>query len=303
MHGLNESEGCVRMIATHSTQNVKDHLSQAFADELVQVESENKNTLSKVQNASDTQLLLPGRNFAHNTQSGLNPVVDAASYLFSVLGKLKQLKAYHHLSLLKDELILEINTFQESLQTQAYNAEYAIVCRYILCATFDDIISNTVWGSQGQWESHSLLNSFNPEGHQEDKFFTIMERAVKEPNIYIDLMELMYICLSSGYKGHYRATEHSQYQLEQIHNHLFKHIRAYRGNFSKALSPAPFKFSKIAKKSRKNNTSFLLIGIVTTCVIMTIFISLGYLMDVISNEAYSNILQIENTVSHDNSRL
>ena len=130
-----------------------------------------------------------------------------------------------------------------------------------------------------------------------------MERTIKEPALYIDLMELMYICLSMGYKGQYRSTEHSQYQLEQITNNLYKHIRAYRGSFSKTLSPTSLKTAKPAATSaQQRNTSPFFIFIVTACIIMTIFVSLGYLMDVISNEAYKNIAQLGKPVLHENSK-
>lgn len=245
-----------------------------------------------------SQLLLPSRIVTHNTKAGLNPLVDAAGYLFSVLGKLKNLKSYRRLNTLQQELIQEINSFQEAVKNNGYNVEYVIVCRYVICATFDDIISNTSWGSQGIWDSHSLLAAFNQDTQHQDKFFTIMERAVKEPALYIDLMELMYLCLSMGYKGQYRSTEHSQYQLEQITNNLYKHIRAYRGNFSKTLSPTPLKTAKKTTSKIKNKTSLIFIFVVTACVIMAIFIGLGYLMDVISNEAYKNIAQIQQPVLH-----
>ena len=130
-----------------------------------------------------------------------------------------------------------------------------------------------------------------------------MERAIKDPALYIDLMELMYLCLSMGYKGQYRATEHSQYQLEQITNNLYKHIRAYRGSFTKTLSPTPLKPPKPANKiAKEGSPSLLFIFFVTACIIMTIFVSLGYLMDVISNEAYKNIAQLGKTDSHQTSR-
>ena len=125
-----------------------------------------------------------------------------------------------------------------------------------------------------------------------------MELAIKEPALYIDLMELMYLCLSMGYKGKYRATEHSQYQLEQITHNLYKHIQAYRGNFSKALSPVPLRSPKSnTKLATRPQTSVIFIFIITFCIIMAIFIALSYLTDVISNEANKSIAQYEKTVS------
>ncbi len=290
------------MNATFNQTAKEDH-SLSLAVESAQSGHENDGSISKVQNLnSNSQFLLPSRNVTHNPKAGLNPIVDAAGYLFSVIGKLKNLKSYRQLNKLQTELVQEINTFQEAVKNHGYSTEYIIVCRYILCATIDEIISNTPWGSQGQWDSHSLLAAFNQDTQHQDKFFTIMERAIKEPALYIDLMELMYFCLSLGYKGQYRTTEHSQYQLEQITNNLYKHIRAYRGNFSKILSPTPLKAVKpSARAASQRKASFSFIFVVTACIIMTIFVSLGYLMDVMSNEAYKNLSQFENPVSHETS--
>lgn len=247
-------------------------------------------------------LLLQSRTVSHNTKAGLNPIVDAAGYLFSVIGRLKHLKSYRQFNKLQMELIQEINSLHETIKNQGYSTEYVVVCKYILCATIDEIISNTSWGGEGLWDSYCLLGALNQDTQHHDKFFSIMERTMKEPSTYIDLMELMYLCLSMGYKGQYRTTEHSQYQLEQITNNLYKHIRAYRGSFSKTLSPSSIKTHKTpAKSAHSRNTPLSFIFIVTACIIMTIFVSLGYLMDVISNEAYKSIAQPGSTISYQTS--
>lgn len=279
------------MIATHNQTN---HLNLSnLLDEVTDAPSEQTTAVSTLTHTS--QLLLSNRFATHTPHAGLNPLVDAAGYLFSVLGKLKQLKSYRQLSKLQKELLQEMVAFQEAIKNRNYNPEYILVCRYALCATFDDIIANTSWGGQGGWDSFSLLTALNQDTQHQDKFFTILERAIKEPIFYIDLMEFMYICLSMGYKGQYRATEHSQYQLDQITNSLYKHIQAHRGHFSKVLSPTPFKTpASITKMRKKNRFSLPFIFCITACIIMTIFISLGYLTDVISNEAYNLFAHTEN---------
>jgi type VI secretion system protein ImpK len=273
------------MIATHNQQAQPTDFSDA---------PENETSLSNVKNIDVApQTLLTSRIMTHHPKAGINPIVDAAGFLISILGKLKQIQSYRQLSKLQKELVQEINVFQETVKTHTHNPEYMVVCRYVLCATLDDIIANTPWGGQGQWDTYSLLAAFNQDTQHQDKFFTILERAIKEPAFYIDLMELMYICLSMGYKGQYRATEHNQYQLEQITHNLYKHIRAYRGSFSKTLSPTPLKASKAATKPLQNKTPLLFVFVVTACIIMTIFVGLGYLMDVISNEAFKNMVHIQ----------
>ena len=284
------------MVATHNQHTTKDNTPVRPSHE-----AGGETALSKIGNPiSSAALLLPSRIVSHHPKAGLNPLVDAAGYIFSILGKLKHAKSYRQLNKLQTELVQEVNLFQETAKHHNYNSEYIIVCRYVVCAIIDDIISNTAWGAHGQWDSYSLLAAFNQDTQHQDKFFTIMERAIKEPALYTDLMELMYIALSMGYKGQYRATEHSQYQLEQITNSLYKHIRAYRGSFSKTLSPTPLKANKSTPRpAPENRSSLLFIFFVTACVVMTIFVSLGYLMDVISNEAYEHITQIQNAVSRE----
>ncbi len=274
-------------------------VTDIIQEELLQ---ENNNVIHKF---SDLNVIAPfslscNRIVTHSANAGLNPLADAAASLFSILGKLKQLPVYRQLSKLQKELIQEVNSFHETISQLNYNAEYIAVCRYIICATIDDIIANTPWGGQNQWDHYSLLTAFNQDTQHQDKFFIILERAIKEQTLYIDLMELMYISLSFGYKGQYRSTEYSQYQLEQITHQLYKHIQVYRGNFSRTLSPTPIKNSVIKnqKLAKKNKFSPLLAILITAYIILIIFVSLDFLTDVISNEAYQPIAEVKNLVSH-----
>lgn len=293
------------MIGIQTNQATTNHTASDLPAEEANTSSNNTIALSQFKTQNNSAAKHLAKHFIiHSPKAGLNPLVDAASYLFTLIGELKQqTNDYRQLSQLQKELIQEIKHFQDAINHHGYNAEYILISRYILCATLDDIIANTSWGGQGQWDSYSLLLAFNQDAQHQDKFFTILERALKEPPLYIDLMELIYICLSMGYKGQYRSTEHSQYQLEQITNNLYKHIRSHRGSFSKTLSPVPLKTPKLTlKASLQSSTSILFIFMITACVVMTIFIGLDYLMDVISNEAYKNISQIKTAVSKETIR-
>lgn len=242
--------------------------------------------------SSQQQLVLPSKFITHHPKAGINPLVDAAAYLFSIMGKLKQIKSYRNLSKLQQELIQEIHIFQDAVKAQGYSSEYLLVSRYALCATLDDIISNSSWGSQGQWDSYGLLTTLNQEPVQQDRFFILLDRVSREPNLYIDVMELMYLCLSFGYKGSYRITEFSLSQLEQITNALYKRIRTQRGDFSKTLSPFPIKATSSLYKTPVKKAPLWVIVAVTLSIILGIFIVLGYLLDNLSNQAYRELIEI-----------
>jgi type VI secretion system protein ImpK len=248
-------------------------------------------------NTADS-LTLPHQFIVHHPKAGLNPLVDAAAYLFSVIGKLKQLKSYRHLSKLQKELITAINQFQDLAKARGYSSEYILVSRFALCVTLDDVIGNTLWGGQGQWDTYNLLSVFNQDTMNNERFFVILERVIKDPVQYIDVMELMYLCLSLGFKGSYRATEFGNNQLELIINALYKRIRRHHGDFSKTLAPYPLKIHPQTKSVRQG-ISVWSVSIATAAIILMIFLGLGYMLDTISRQAYDELMHIGNSLLYE----
>lgn len=288
------------------TNNENDTLEELYEESLgVRKKNEPKEppfTLTKNTAAIDphsNQILLHSKFITHNPKAGLNPLVDAAAYLFSSIGKLTFLKSYRSLHKLQKELITEINTFQETAKAQGYSSEYILVSRYAVCATVDDIITHTSWGGEGQWDNYSILTVFNQEATQPDRFFLILERIVKDPGLYIDVMEFMYICLSLGYKGNYRSSIYGNYQLEKITHSLYRHIRSYHGDYTKVLSPYPVKQPSITAKKKPRNISYTFAFLTTASIIMSLFIGLGYILDTTSNQTYQELLHIGKSIFYE----
>lgn len=263
--------------------------------DILSIRSESSEDVSLVSSVHSevSELLSRGKFISHHPKAGVNPLVDSAAYLFSLIGRLKQIRSLRHLNKLHKELVTEINTFQDVAKTYGYSSEYILVSRYALCATLDDVITTTTWGSQGQWDNYSMLAAFNQESAQQERFFIILERLIKDPGLYIELMEFMYLCLTLGFKGSYRHTEFGNNQFEQICHVLYKRIRAHQGDVSRALSPFPIKptvTSLRAKVQKKPAIGFAMV--LTACIILVVFIGLGVLLDTISNQTYQELLHI-----------
>jgi type VI secretion system protein ImpK len=250
-----------------------------------------------------TQLLLSSKLITHTASAGLNPLVDAAAYLFSVMGKLKHIKSYRDFKKLQTELVHEIELFQQNAAVNCshsqYAAEYISVARYAICVTLDDIISDTPWGSQGAWEKYNLLTAFNQAAISRDSFFIILERLVRDPDIYIEVMEFMYICLSLGFKAHHNRTTFSQEQLEQIINALYKRIRAYRGNFSKILSPYQIKPRASKNHFATKKIPVWMVVLLSVNFLAALFAGAKYFLDRSSNQVYNNLIQTEKSVPYE----
>lgn len=244
-----------------------------------------------------TQQLLTSKPLIHRPESGLNPLVDAAAYLFSIMGKLKHIKSYKRLDKLHDELVREIKNFQETIEAyrhyKEYLAEYIHISCYVLCAALDDIIFHTPWGAKGKWDEYSLLVFFNKEQLSPESLLIILERLVCDPAIYIDMIEFIYICLNLGFKCHYNAFEFSHEQLEQIINSLYKRIRAHRGNFNKILSPNSIRPPRQSHINSKKMPSWLVI-IIASSIFITFFAIGKYVVDHTLNQSDQRTTQKRN---------
>jgi type VI secretion system protein ImpK len=283
--------------------NVSDDLPATaltpHEDELATTEVSVANALTHFN--PTTQQLLSSKIIIHTPEAGLNTLVDAAAYLFSIMGKLKHIKSYRRLDKLSLELKQEIENFQQNASTcnAEYMAEYIPVACYALCVTLDDIIANTSWGSQGKWDQYSLLVTFNQDTISRDSFFIILERLISDPDHYIDLMEFMYICLSLGFKGHYKHSTFDHEQLEQIINVLYKRIRTYRGDFSKVLSPFIIRPRTTSKQSFMQKIPIWLVTLLSINIIIGLFAGAGYLLDMSSNQTYQNLNGMEKSAPYE----
>ena len=77
---------------------------------------------------------------------------------------------------------------------------------YALCATIDDLVLNTPWGSAIGWGAASLTATFHREARAGDQFFDQLERLSRNPAPNLPTIELMYLCLSLGFMGRYRRS-------------------------------------------------------------------------------------------------
>ena len=116
----------------------------------------------------------------------------------------------------------------DRLRTAAVSREDALVARYVLCTFVDTAVLNTPWGSQSDWASQSLLVMFHKEVSGGEKFFEILDRVRGNPARYIDLIELIFVCLALGYEGMYRHDPSGQSRLGELQHDLYRVIRDHR---------------------------------------------------------------------------
>lgn len=173
-----------------------------------------------------------------NTSHGLNPLINAASMLIAVFDKTRASVSHPDVSGLHQRLVNEIKLFETRAREQGIKPELVLSARYVLCTVLDEAVLNTPWGAESAWTQRTLLSLFHNETAGGEKFFLILDRMRHMPAENIEILELMYLCLSMGFEGKYRVIHRGKEMLEQTRDELFNIIRNYRGEFERALSPS-----------------------------------------------------------------
>lgn len=170
----------------------------------------------------------------------VNPLVAAASPLLAIATQLSELTAAPNLTQLHQDLSHEIKAFESKAHNLGYRAQLILAARYLLCATLDEIILNTPWGKDSEWRSQNLLITFQREPWGGDRFFLILERCSEDPALYLDILELGYLCLSLGFQGRYQGAQ-KMHGLAAFIDNLYDVIRHQRGTATRRLltSAAP----------------------------------------------------------------
>lgn len=170
-------------------------------------------------------------------KQSLNKLVSAATELTALIGELRHTVQHADPSKLRNSIIDQIRKFETTAQQEGQASEVVLSARYVLCASLDEAVLNTPWGPESGWAQHSLLSAFHNETSGGEKVFLILDRLLQTPAQYIDILELIYLCLSQGFSGKYKIDPRGHLQLEQIKENLFRAIEMQRGSYERELSP------------------------------------------------------------------
>lgn len=166
-----------------------------------------------------------------------NPLVQAAVPLLLLAGRLRGQITPADIEALRRQSMQEMNSFEDRARRAGIPAEDVLAARYALCTVVDEAVLNTPWGAQGGWASQSLLVTFHREASGGEKFFQILDRVSGEPQRYLALLELLYVCLSLGFEGKYRLDPQGAARLAEIRQNLYRRIESLRDSVEPELSP------------------------------------------------------------------
>ena len=179
--------------------------------------------------------------------SGSNPIIAIANPILNMIFQIRTLVHNPDPSKLRNYLIEEIKKFEARAKYEGVSQEHLAAARYCLCTVIDETAAQTPWGGGGVWAKYSLLVTFHNETWGGEKFFQILSKITQAPALHLDLIELMFYCISLGFEGRYKVVSNGQSQLEVLRRRLAEIIADNRSEKVRAFS---IRWQGVAKDRR-----------------------------------------------------
>lgn len=192
--------------------------------------------------SAPVQIVAPPTDFAPEdtvdlTLGGLNPLVAAAGPILTLIRRLRVSAGQSNIEELRERVASEIKTFEKRAQATGVSSEAARAAHYALCATVDDVVLNTPWGAGSAWSRAGMVISFHIDVTGE-RFYDLLNHLLKDPGANIQVLELMYLCLSLGFEGRLRILPQGSLEHARIRDNLYRTLMQRRGDVERELSPS-----------------------------------------------------------------
>ena len=245
---------------------------------------------------------LSQKNSLHLTKTSAtnkNHLIVAANKILSCITQLKFKTNYHDIKKLREYLTKELEFFQINAQNLNFNAEVIVISRYALSACIDETIEKTPWGRKFNWHKSRLITRPQQKISPGEHFFIILNRICQHPYKFIDLIELMYICLSFGFEGKFLHQPFEKNHLQQITESTYHTIRKQRGEIEGKILAIPYATLPASKKQKLRLSPLFITLFFSLFIMVGIWGTLNYLSYVYSTQLSQQL----NKITPDNTTL
>ena len=164
-----------------------------------------------------------------------NELVRIATPLITLITQIRHTVAHPNVASLRAQVIEEVKVFERKLTEHRYPMRTIVAARYCLCTAIDEAVMSQDWGTQSVWIEGSLLSIFQNETWGGERFYIILEDALRDTRNNIDFIEFVYFLLSLGFEGKYYGDE-QRATRDEIRNRIFYSIRHARAKPERNLS-------------------------------------------------------------------
>lgn len=164
--------------------------------------------------------------------AGDGPLAAAAAPLLHLLARLRNAATAPDPGDVREHTRRELRNFERRARQDGVPPDQLRLAHYALCAALDDVVLNTPWGCQGRWHDEPLARQLHDDPDAGRGFFDQLRTLRGKLPGSRPVLEVMYLCLSLGMMGPYRAAPDGPGALERARHHVFEMI-------ARAAPPAP----------------------------------------------------------------
>jgi len=136
-----------------------------------------------------------------------------------------------------------IDRFDGNCKVIGVETEKKDFAKYALVALIDEKVLALPQKWSGPWRSHPLQFDYFGDMVAGKRFFEHLDRMLQDPEEYVDVMEIFYLCLCLGFKGKYGDDKPA---IEDLIKNIARAIIKHRPSISTPTPP-----SRIANKKRR----------------------------------------------------
>lgn len=190
--------------------------------------------------------------------------------LLSTVGRIKNILPKYSVNVIKNKLCKDIEDFEKHAKNANVPPKKISMVKYIVCATFDDLILQSKWGEENAWCNDTLLSTLFNDTRGGEYFFVILDEAMKEKVFNFDALEIIYYCLALGFCGKYRIITDGEVKLLRLRQELWNLLRVEKVIPSLYLNSVPVEKEKTNRLYHFFKSMFPFVALLTVLIIIYI---------------------------------
>jgi type VI secretion system protein ImpK len=225
-------------------------------------------------------------------KTGNNPLVAAAGPVLAAAVRIAGDRGRApDIDRLRAAMVAAVRKFETEALATGLDTRSLRAARYALCATVDDIVLSTPWGSTSNWAQQSMTSIFHNEVTGGERFFTILTEMQQDLGHHEAVVELMYICMSLGMVGRYRVMPRGMAALTELREGVYNTLRQRRGEFERELSPQ-WRGIDAGARSLSQRVPIWVLGVVTLGLAGVMFVGFTFLLASVSDVAFAELYAV-----------
>ncbi|PSW21407.1 type IV secretion protein DotU [Photobacterium sanctipauli] len=159
-----------------------------------------------------------------------NRLLNVSKRLLSLSVTVKRMQCPEDLFTFRAGIKQAITELKYDIAKLEYPPSVADKTCFLFAAMLDEQIVHSTWGEAAGWENQTLVSELFGIKNGGEQFYIVAERALLQPVLLVDMLELIYILLKVGFKGRYRVEGREQFTtiLKRLEEAVFAKQRMYK---------------------------------------------------------------------------